>query len=41
MAGALKRGCDLSEEMTLMRALRDMNAPKFVYEVTDSFFKVL
>ena len=33
MAGALKRGSpDLSEEIVLMRALRDMNMPKFVYE---------
>ena len=31
MAGALKRGSpDLSEELVLMRALRDMNLPKFV-----------
>ena len=33
MAGALKRGePDLSEDVVLMRALRDMNLPKFVYE---------
>ncbi|TPP46731.1 Dynein heavy chain and region D6 of dynein motor family protein [Leishmania donovani] len=31
MAGQLKRGSsDLSEESVLMRALRDMNAPKFI-----------
>ena len=34
MAGALKRGAqDLPEDVVLMRALRDMNAPKFVFEV--------
>lgn len=33
MAGALKRESpDLLEDSVLMRALRDMNAPKFVYE---------
>jgi len=33
MAGSLKRGSpDLSEEIVLMRALRDMNQPKFVYD---------
>jgi dynein heavy chain, axonemal len=33
MAGGLKREyADLEEDMVLMRALRDMNAPKFVYE---------
>eukprot|EP01028_Stygiella_incarcerata_P003072 TRINITY_DN1583_c0_g3_i1.p1 TRINITY_DN1583_c0_g3~~TRINITY_DN1583_c0_g3_i1.p1 ORF type:complete len:4602 (-),score=1271.77 TRINITY_DN1583_c0_g3_i1:125-13930(-) len=33
MAGALKRGAaDLPEDVVLMRALRDMNAPKFVFE---------
>ncbi|CBH10362.1 dynein heavy chain, putative [Trypanosoma brucei gambiense DAL972] len=33
MAGQLKRGApDLSEEAVLMRALRDMNTPKFVAE---------
>jgi dynein heavy chain len=33
MAGALKReAADVKEELTLMRALRDMNMPKFVFE---------
>ena len=33
MAGELKRGSpDLNEDVVLMRALRDMNLPKFVYE---------
>jgi len=33
MAGALKRDAgDTAEELTLMRALRDMNMPKFVFE---------
>jgi len=33
MAGALKRGDpDLPEDVVLMRALRDMNLPKFVFE---------
>ncbi|KAJ9456696.1 Dynein-1-alpha heavy chain [Diplonema papillatum] len=33
MAGALKRSdADLPEDVVLMRALRDMNAPKFVFE---------
>lgn len=33
MAGALKRGSlTLPEDVVLMRALRDMNAPKFVFE---------
>lgn len=33
MAGELKRGSpDLSEDVVLMRALRDMNLPKFVFE---------
>ncbi|CAL8251349.1 unnamed protein product [Boreogadus saida] len=33
MAGELKRGSpDLHEDMVLMRALRDMNLPKFVFE---------
>eukprot|EP00906_Rhabdomonas_costata_P000974 RCo001402 len=33
MAGALKRGePDKPEDVVLMRALRDMNAPKFVFE---------
>ena len=33
MAGALKRAyADLSEDIVLMRALRDMNMPKFVFD---------
>ena len=33
MAGQLKRGfADLPEEIVLMRALRDMNMPKFIFE---------
>ena len=33
MAGELKRGSpDLPEDVVLMRALRDMNMPKFVFE---------
>ena len=33
MAGALKReSADVAEELVLMRALRDMNMPKFVFE---------
>ena len=33
MAGSLKRSAqDMSEEMVIMRALRDMNLPKFVYD---------
>ena len=33
MAGALKReSSDVAEELVLMRALRDMNMPKFVFE---------
>jgi dynein heavy chain len=33
MAGSLKRGSpDLGEDLVIMRALRDMNKPKFIYE---------
>lgn len=33
MAGQLKRNyADMPEDIVLMRALRDMNMPKFVYE---------
>lgn len=33
MAGSLKRNfSDLPEDIVLMRALRDMNMPKFVFE---------
>lgn len=41
MAGALKRGSQFSEEMTLMRALRDMNTPKFVYEDVPLFLNLI
>jgi dynein heavy chain len=38
MAGSLKRGSpDLPEEDVLMRALRDMNMPKFVFEDVELF----
>lgn len=33
MAGSLKReAADLPEDTVLMRALRDMNMPKFIFE---------
>jgi dynein heavy chain len=33
MAGSLKREAqDMQEELVLMRALRDMNMPKFVFD---------
>jgi len=33
MAGQLKRNyADMPEDIVLMRALRDMNMPKFVFE---------
>ena len=41
MAGALKRGSTFGEDMTLMRALRDMNAPKFVYEDVPLFLQLI
>lgn len=41
MAGALKRGSGFSEDMTLMRALRDMNAPKFVFEDVPLFLQLI
>jgi dynein heavy chain len=42
MAGALKRGSpDLSEELVLMRALRDMNLPKFVYDDVPLFLGLI
>ncbi|ETO04178.1 hypothetical protein RFI_33220, partial [Reticulomyxa filosa] len=41
MAGALKRSSSFSEDMTLMRALRDMNAPKFVYEDVPLFSQLI
>eukprot|EP00899_Mesostigma_viride_P018540 jgi/Mesvir1/26688/Mv20468-RA.1 len=42
MAGALKRGSpDMSEELVLMRALRDMNLPKFVFEDVPLFLGLI
>ena len=42
MAGNLKRGSpDLGEDMVLMRALRDMNLPKFVYEDVPLFMGLI
>ncbi|XP_064322361.1 dynein axonemal heavy chain 10 [Phalacrocorax carbo] len=42
MAGELKRGsADLSEEVVLMRALRDMNLPKFVFEDVSLFLGLI
>jgi dynein heavy chain len=42
MAGSLKRGSpSLSEDMVLMRALRDMNLPKFVYEDVPLFLGLI
>ncbi|KAM6297937.1 dynein axonemal heavy chain 10 [Aegotheles albertisi] len=42
MAGELKRGSpDLSEELVLMRALRDMNLPKFVFEDVPLFLGLI
>ena len=42
MAGALKRGSpDLSEELVLMRALRDMNLPKFVFDDVPLFLGLI
>ena len=42
MAGNLKRGSpDLSEHLVLMRALRDMNLPKFVYEDAPLFLGLI
>ncbi|XP_069475795.1 dynein axonemal heavy chain 10 [Ambystoma mexicanum] len=42
MAGELKRGSpDLSEDVVLMRALRDMNLPKFVYEDVPLFLGLI
>lgn len=42
MAGSLKRGSpNLSEDMVLMRALRDMNLPKFVYEDVPLFIGLI
>ena len=42
MAGSLKRGSPgLSEEMVLMRALRDMNTPKFIFEDVPLFMGLI
>jgi hypothetical protein len=42
MAGALKReSAGLTEERVLMRALRDMNLPKFVFEDVPLFLGLL
>lgn len=42
MAGGLKRGSpDLSEDVVLMRALRDMNLPKFVFEDVPLFLGLI
>jgi len=42
MAGSLKRGSpDLDEDVVLMRALRDMNLPKFVFEDVPLFLGLI
>ena len=42
MAGSLKRGSpDMSESLVLMRALRDMNLPKFVYDDVPLFMGLI
>ena len=42
MAGALKRATpDFSEELVLMRALRDQNSPKFVFEDVPLFLGLI
>lgn len=42
MAGALKRGAPgMSEQLVLMRALRDMNLPKFVYDDVPLFLGLI
>ena len=42
MAGELKRGSpELHEDMVLMRALRDMNLPKFVFEDVPLFLGLI
>lgn len=42
MAGALKRGSpELPEDVVLMRALRDMNLPKFVYDDVPLFLGLI
>lgn len=42
MAGSFKRGFpDMSEALVLMRALRDMNLPKFVFEDVPLFLGLI
>ncbi len=42
MAGSLKRGApDMSEQLVLMRALRDMNLPKFVFDDVPLFIGLI
>ncbi|MEW5308429.1 MAG: hypothetical protein WDW38_000392 [Sanguina aurantia] len=42
MAGSLKRGNpDMSEQLVLMRALRDMNLPKFVFDDVPLFLGLI
>lgn len=42
MAGALKRGApDMPEQLVLMRALRDMNLPKFVFDDVPLFLGLI
>ena len=42
MAGALKRKeTDVAEELTIMRALREMNMPKFVFEDVPLFMGLI
>ena len=42
MAGELKRGApELPEDVVLMRALRDMNLPKFVFEDVPLFLGLI
>jgi len=42
MAGSLKReALDTPEDAVLMRALRDMNMPKFVYEDVPLFMGLI
>ena len=42
MAGSLKRGApDMSEDLVLMRALRDMNLPKFVFDDVPLFLGLI
>ena len=42
MAGQLKRAyADMAEDIVLMRALRDMNMPKFVFDDVPLFFGLI